>query len=130
MSRKRTYVRDMEPFGHWSEVWIPDRMRWPDGRLVKDLPKAERVDAEGYCAYDYGGYNGSWASDGEGHEIPYRRVWVRCPLCNRRVIARVRFFDGERSFVVPRHKPHGYRIPVARHHGRDGVGRRISRRRD
>ena len=127
MFRKRIAVRDMGPFDRCREVWIPDRMVWPDGRHVKDVPKDERVDAEGYCSYSYGGYNGSWASDGEGCEVPYRRVWVRCPLCNRRTIAKVRFFDGEREFVVARHKPHGYRIPAARVSRRDR-GERLRRR--
>ena len=94
------------------EIHIPDTMPWPDRRKVKDVPPEDKIDADGYCAYRFGGLE-SWLDNPWRHyaDHPYKRVPVRCPLCRRSMVARVTFFDNERMFVVPRHKPRGYKIP-------------------
>jgi len=86
-------------------------MPYPDRRDVGDVPPDDRVSEDGFCSY----HSTTCTSELEDPHLsysdhPYHRMALRCPLCGRRLIAKVGFDDGFRMFMIPHHKPKGYRI--------------------
>ena len=78
-------------------------------KFLKTIPKKQRVDKNGYCIYN--SERVSMLRDPYEHykKHPYKKIKVRCPLCGRQLIAKVCFFDDERTFCIPKHKPKGTR---------------------
>ena len=108
------------------DVYIPDVVYLPDGGRVT-MTGAKRlgitVDADGWCLlarYDRRGYD-SWMGPVDDW---YRRVPIRCPLCGKRVIARLFNADGPTGYGLVAHKAKGTNRPKKRKITRRTVGAR------
>lgn len=93
---------------------IPDRTL--EGVKFEDVPKSRRVDENGFCICPSYPIIDFWDHPVTLHQLePYHKLKIRCPVCGRRLTAKVFFNDGDKLFTVSRHKPKGYKIKQKKH---------------